>query len=181
MQNAVLMTILGLALLGYGIFKLFEMFNSANAGVQAQATTAEMQTIFSNVLNGFSNNPFNFVGFNNTGAINASIPPASWVPPGQTTNITDPWGGAVVFAADSINGGTNNGWSLTIPKVPQGQCASIGSLYTPQVAKITINTVVVAQNPSYGGVAGSWPPPAAAIQAACNVAANTVEFEVAGQ
>lgn len=174
MGNPILLFILAFALTVGGIYAGYEEFDSGSADSTAQNTTDYVNLMFSNIQSKFENNPQNFTGFDNTAAILADIPPSAWVPSGQTTNIVDPWGGQVQFATANVNGGTSNGYSLSIPNMPQAVCASVGSAFTSQTVSISINGTVIASNPSYGGTAGSWPPPPAAIQTACTLAANSV-------
>ncbi len=180
-MNPLVAILLGLAVLVIGTLGYFQIYGSASANANAQNTSQVVQSIFSNVSENFANNPNNFVGFDDTDAIQAGIVPASWIPTGQTTAILDPWGGAVTFGVVSVNGGTNNGWSMVLASVPESECAQAASFYTPQTYEITINTTVVASNPAYGGATGTWPPAPASIQAACSAKTNTVEWQVSGQ
>lgn len=179
--NPILNFILALGLVIGGIIAAYVAYDSANGDSTAQNTSQYVNMMFSNVETDFANNPQNYVGFDNTAAIQANIPPSTWVPQGQTTDIVDPWGGHVVFAPASVNGGTDNGYSLDVPNMPQGICSSVASSYTEQTASISVNGSVVASNPSYGAAAGSWPPSPAAVQAACSAASNDVVWTESGQ
>jgi len=180
-MNPLVAILLAFAVLVIGTLGYFQIYGSASASANAQNTLQVIESIFSNTSQEFANNPNNFGGFDNTDAIQGNIVPTSWIPTGQTTEITDPWQGAVTFAAANIGTGTNNGWSMSLEDVPQAVCSTIASFFTPQTSQIIINGNVVASNPTYGGATGSWPPPAADVQAGCSTSTNTVEWEVSGQ
>jgi hypothetical protein len=178
-MNPLVAILLGLAVLVIGTLGYFQIYGSASSNANAQNTSQVIQAIFSNVASNFANNPTNFTGFDNTDAIQAAIVPSSWIPPGQTTTILDPWGGAVTFAPVSIANGNNNGWSMTLASVPQAVCAQVATYYTPQTDVIGINGREVASNPTYGG--SLWPPAPASIQAKCLPKTNTIIWDVSGQ
>lgn len=184
-MNPLVAIVLATIILIAGTLGYFELSGSASTNVEAQNISQNLQAIFSNVTQQFSNNPLNFTGFNNTDAIDAHIPPGAWVPTGQTTAINDPWGGTVTFSTASINGGTDNGWQMELTQVPQSQCSSAASVYTAQVSTIEVNGATVATNPSYNGGTAStatpWPPSAAVIQAACSQTSNTLTWDTSGQ
>jgi hypothetical protein len=180
-MNLLVIILLALAVLAIGLIAAFETFGTASSGASSQAVQQNIQAVFSAVSTDFASSPNNFTGFNTTDAIQTGIVPSGWVPTGQATAVQDPWGGAVTFGVASINGGTNNGWTMTLANVPEVSCSSIGDFYTPQTYEILINGTVIDSNPNYGGATGSWPPPAATIQAACTKTVNTVEWEVSGQ
>jgi hypothetical protein len=179
-MNPLLAVILVLAILVAGSIGYFGMFSSASSGVSSQNALQSVQTIFSNVQANFAITPNNFTGFDNTAAVAAGIPPASWVPSGSVSTIADDWGGAVTFGVANINGGTSNGWTMTMEDAPSNQCATVAGFYTPQTYEILVNGTAIATNPAYGG-AGTWPPAEAAIEVACDKSQNSIEFEVAGQ
>ena len=184
-MNPLVAILLGVAVLVIGAAGYFEIFGSASTSASEQNTNQVIEAVFSNVSQQFANNPLNFTGFNNTDAIQASIVPNTWVPEGSTTNITDPWGGTTTFGVAGINGGTANGWTLTLADVPENSCADIASFYTPQTASIQVNGASVATNPNYnGGTASStapWPPSTPIIETACSAAENTVEWTTSWQ
>lgn len=179
--NPILNFILALALIVGGIIAAYVAYNSANGDSTAQNTSQYVNLIFSNVTNDFANNPDNFVGFDNTTAITAGVPPSSWVPSGSTTVIQDPWGGAVTFAATSFNGGVNNGYTLDMQNVPASICSQIGSITTPQTVDIAVNGKVIDSNPAYLNAVGNWPPAQADMQAACTSKLNEVNWTESGQ
>ena len=179
--NPILTYILALGLVVGGIIAAYIAYNSANADSTAQNTSQYITMMMSNVQTDFANNPQNYTGFNNKAAIQAGIPPSTWVSTGQTANIVDPWVGQVVFAAANVNGGTANGYTLDIPSMPGSVCATDASMYTQQTASISVNGAVVASNPSYGGTATTWPPAPAAIQGACGNSSNEVIWTQSGQ
>ena len=179
--NPILNFILGLALVVGGVIAAYVMYNSGNTSATASNTASYINMMISNTQNDFANNPGNFAGFNNTAAIEAGIPPTTWVPTGQKTSIVDPWGGAVTFAVASVNGGTNNGYTMTLANVPANVCAQIATIYTQQTASISIAGKAVASNPSYGGTATTWPPVPATVDAACSSDTNTIVWTQSGQ
>ena len=179
-MNPLVAILLSLAVLVVGVRGYFEIFGGASSAANAQNTQQVIESIFSNASTMFENNPGNYGGFNNTAAIQGGVVPSAWVPTGQTTAIKDPWGGAVAFQPANINGGTANGYSFTLPNVPESECSAIADFATPQTASISINGASIGTNPSYGGT-GIWPPTAAEVAVACSAAQNTVVWMIAGQ
>lgn len=179
-MNPLIAILLALAVLVIGIIGYFTMFQTSSQSANAQSAQQSIQAIFSTMSQQFATNP-NFSGLTVAGAAGAGVFPSTWVTgtaPNQT--VMDPWGGAVSLAPSSINGGTNNGWQLTVPNVPQAECTQVASFYTPQTATISVNGTSVWTNPNYGGNSVGAPSPAS-IQTACANPQNSIVWTVSGQ
>lgn len=179
-MNPIYPALLFLIIVAAGIYAYFSGYTSANAGVSAQAAQDEITQVFSNVERVYAMNSNDFTGLNNTAAAQASMVPDGWIikaAAGGGSTLQDPWGGAVTLAPANVNGGANNGWSLTLANVPPKICAQIASYYTPYTAGITVNGTSVGDNPTYGTTT-TWPPRGAAVATACNAAVNTIVWTV---
>lgn len=179
-MNPLIAILLALAVLVIGIIGYFTMFQTSSQSANAQSAQQSVQSIFSTMSQQFATNP-NFTGLTIGGAAGAGVFPSTWVTgtaPNQT--VMDPWGGTVSLAPAGINGGTDNGWALTVPNVPQAECTQVASFYTPQTASISVNGTSVWSNPSYGGSSVGAPSPAS-IQTACANPQNSIVWTVSGQ
>lgn len=179
-MNPLIAILLALAVLVIGIIGYFTMFQSASQSANAQSTQQSIESIFSTMEQQFATNP-NFTGLTAASAATAGVFPSTWVSgTGTSTVVQDPWGGAVTLAAAAVNGGTDNGWTLTVPNVPEAECTQVASFYTPQTASITVGSTSVWANASYGGT-DDTPPAPATIQSACSSPSNTIIWTVSGQ
>lgn len=59
-----------------------------------------------------------------------------------TATLWNTWGGQVVLAPVSSDGGFNNGFSVTYPQVPQDACVTMAQQLSGSFASIAINSTV---------------------------------------
>lgn len=179
-MNPLIAILLGLAVLVIGIIGSFTMFQSASQSANAQSVQQAVESIFANMSQQFATNP-NFTGLTIASAAEAGVFPSNWVSgTGTNETVQDPWGGVVTLVSAGVNGGTDNGWTLTVPNVPVSECTQVASFYTPQTSSITVNGTSVWSNSSYGGSSTGAPLPAT-VQAACSKSVNSIVWTVSGQ
>lgn len=125
-------------------------------------TTQETAQIVANVDGAFSNQS-SFTGLTNTLAIAEKLVPSNMVPSGSTTNIVNPYGGAVTLQADAT---IPNAFDVTNAGLGNAACAAVAE--QESAYEVEINGAVVASN-------GTSVPPATA-QTDCNAGpgANSV-------
>lgn len=166
--------ILVLAITVIALISVFDSYNTSQQQMSVQNAQSAVATSISAINTAFAQNP-NFAGFNGTIAKSIGAVPNSWADAGNGTYAL-PGGGTVSFGPASINGGTNNGYSMTFTGVGQQFCVGLGAFSVPQTASISVNNNL-NQNPAYYTTPqGNWPPQAAAVGGQCNAVNNTVTY-----
>lgn len=168
-----------IGLTALAIYAVFEEFGSASKANSAQSVVTGVSTIISNALTDYAGNP-DFSGISKA-AQSEGIFPSSWA--FGTNGYSMPGGGLASIASAPVNGGTSNGFTLTLSNLSGAACAQLGTFYTPNVSSISVNGTA-ADNPDYNnGTATDWPP---SLSGDCTSTSNggklnTVEITVAGQ
>lgn len=164
-----------IGLIALAIMAVFGEFGAASNQQTAQSVLTTASAVISNLLTDYAGNP-NFANLSNTTVENDGAVPDSWV--ASKSGFSLPGGGTAAFTSVSVNGGTDNGFSLTLSNLNKQTCAQFGSFYTPNVSSISINGTA-ATNPDYNnGTGTAWPP---ALAGNCTTGANTIVVDVAGQ
>lgn len=166
--------ILVLAITVIALISVFESYNTSQQQMSVQNAQSAVATSISAINTAFAQNP-NFANFNGAIAKKIGAVPSSWADAGNGVYAL-PGGGTVSFAPASINGGANNGYTMTFTGVGQQFCVGLGTFSVPQMATISVNGNVY-QNPAYNPNAqGTWPPQAAAVGGQCNASGNLVVY-----
>lgn len=119
----------------------------------------------------------NYTGIDTATLVNSKKLPEAWLvktdPDAETADIKNPFGGQYNVEAADVNGGTGNGFTVSVEDVPVAACADIISNSQANYAEITIGTKAAK---TFGGAALSG----ADIANDCNAQATndlvTVEF-----
>lgn len=166
--------ILVLAITVIALISVFESYNTSQQQMSVQNAQSAVATSISAINTAFAQNP-NFANFTGATAKSIGAVPSSWADTGNGTYAL-PGGGTVAFAAANINGGTNNGYTMTFAGVGQQFCVGLGTFSVPQMSTVSVNGNAY-QNPSYNpGAAGTWPPQAAAVAGQCTASGNTIVY-----
>lgn len=166
--------ILVLAITVIALISVFESYNTSQQQMSVQNAQSAVATSISAINTAFAQNP-NFANFNGTVAKTIGAVPSSWADAGNGTYAL-PGGGTVSFGAANVNGGTNNGYTMTFTGVGQQFCVGLGTFSVPQMSTISVNGNAY-QNPSYNaGAQGTWPPQAASVGGQCNASGNQVIY-----
>jgi len=166
--------ILVLAITVIALISVFDSYNTSQQQMGVQNAQSSVSTSISAINTAFAQNQ-NFANFNGTVAKQIGAVPSSWADAGNG-NYALPGGGTVSFAAANVNGGTNNGYTMTFTGVGQQFCVGLGTFSVPQMSQIAVNGNAY-QNPAYNaGATGTWPPQAAVVAGQCNASGNTVTY-----
>lgn len=165
-----------IGLTALAVMAVFGEFGSASSSQTAGNVVTQVSAAMQNILTDYAGNP-NFANLTNQSVYNTGAAPKTW---GNVSNsgFSLPGGGTASFAPASVNGGTDNGFAITVSNLGGAACANFGPFYTPNMASVSINGTT-ATNPDYnGGTNSGWPP---ALASDCNTAgSNTVTLTVAG-
>ena len=172
--------ILVLAITVIALISVFESYNTSQQQMSVQNAQSAVATSISAINTAFAQNP-NFANFNGTVAQQIGAVPTSWASAGNGSYVL-PGGGTVTFGSANINGGTNNGYTMTFSGIGQQFCVGLGTFTVPQMATVSVNGNNF-QNPSYnpgatgtGTGTGSWPPSSVAVAGLCTASSNTVVY-----
>jgi hypothetical protein len=167
--------VVAIGLTALAIMAVFGEFGTASNQQTAQSVLTTTSAVIGNLMTDYAGNP-DFSGLSNTTVENDGAVPNTWVV--SSNGFSIPGGGTASFAPASVNGGTDNGFAITLSNLNKQACAQFGTYYTPNTASISVNGTV-ADNPDYNGGTGTlWPP---ALAGDCKVGANTVVITEAGQ
>ncbi len=166
--------ILVLAITVIALISVFDSYNTSQQQMAVQNTQSAVATAISAINTAFAQNQ-NFANFSGTVAQQIGAIPSSWASAGNGA-FALPGGGTVSFAPATINGGTNNGYTMTFSGVGQQFCVGLGTFSVPQMSTIAVNGNSY-QNPAYNSSAtGTWPPQAAVVAGQCNASGNSVVY-----
>jgi type II secretory pathway pseudopilin PulG len=167
--------VVAIGLTALAIMAVFGEFGTASNQQTAQNVLSTTSAVIANLMTDYAGNP-NFSALTNTTVEDDGAVPNTWVV--STNGFATPGGGTASFAPASVNGGTDNGFAMTLSNLNRQTCAQFGTYYTPNTASISVNGTA-ADNPDYNGGTGTlWPP---ALAGDCTVGANTVVITEAGQ
>ena len=113
-----------IALAGIGVYTLYSKVQTSNAALQEGKNLDTIRAGIKNLFGGTQN----YANIGNGVLNDARIPPDSMRPipyHAGDTSITNSFGGSVQVAAVALGGGSNNGFSVTYPKVPGSVCAKL--------------------------------------------------------
>lgn len=147
-------------LLGIALIMYFNA-NSGGRAYNAQSGLLQLQTAVRTI------NPSPaYTGINEQILIDSDKAPSNMVSGNTLTNV---WGGTVTVGPESINGGTDNAFSVTYGSVPRNECSTIVASVSQNFAEISVEgtTVRDAANPN---------PSSATVVSACNNTSNTIVF-----
>ncbi|MBN6739493.1 hypothetical protein JKG47_02885 [Acidithiobacillus sp. MC6.1] len=171
----IIATILVLAIIAIGLVEVYQQYGSASSQQSAQDLTQEVAEAIANVNNAYAADP-NFATFTSSTPYTIGAAPSDWQ--GTSGTFILPEGGTAVFAAASVDGGTDNGFSLTLKKLSPQECGALAGFYTQQMSTVTVGSGT-ATNPAFNGGTSTWP---TNLVSDCVVGAgNTVVYTVAGQ
>lgn len=167
--------VLALGLIALAVYGVYQEFGVASNQQTAQGVLTTTSAVIGNLLTDYAGNP-DYSALTNTTVENDGAVPASWMV--SANGFSVPGGGTASFAPASINGGTDNGFALTLSNLNKQTCAQFGTFYTPNTASISVNGTA-SDNPDYNGGTGTlWPP---ALAGDCKTGSNTIIETVAGQ
>ncbi|MDD2860332.1 MAG: type 4 pilus major pilin, partial [Acidiphilium sp.] len=146
----IIAVLLVLAIVAVGVVEAYQQYGGASSQQQAQDLSQEVaQSI--GAINGVYTNP-DFTNLTNQVVYNIKAAPSDWQGTGTAAFVL-PEGGTASFAPASVNGGTDNGYTLTLSKLNAGECAVLGSFTTPDMASAEINSTT-ASNPAFSSGSG---------------------------
>lgn len=155
-----------IALASVGVYTIYAKVQTA---AQANTESRNLDTIRAGIK-GLYGATANFSTINNTVINQAKITPES-MRTGVITDIINTFGGAVTVTPVSLNAGTNNGFQITYPKVPDTICTKLVSGGGSQFDQVTVGATVVKAF----GTTAILP---AAIAGACVTASSvTIKFD----
>ncbi len=171
----IIATILVLAVIAIGLVEVYQQYGSASNQQSAQNLTQEVAEAIGNVNNAYAANP-DFTNFTDATVGTISAQPSDWQGSGP---YQLPEGGTATFSKASVNGGSDNGFSLALSNLSQQECGALAGFYTQQMAGVRVNGGGSASlNPAFGG-AGPWPQN---LVGSCTTgSSNTVTYTVVGQ
>ena len=173
----IIAAILVLVITAVALLEVYDSYKSGNQQMTAQAMQQQVSQSISVVLNTYAQNP-NFTGFGNAQAQSIGAIPSSWTANG-TTDFVMPNGGTMSYASANVNGGTNNGFSMTFSGLSQQQCVALATFSLPQMYSVSDGTTTF-DNPAYVS-GGTWPPVPATVAGDCAAAGgNTVKYQIMG-
>jgi hypothetical protein len=158
----IIAVVLVLAVTAFALIQVFGVFSSGSDQMSQQSMQSSVASSIGVITNSYSAN-HDFTGFNDTVAKNIGAVPMGW---GGTGPFNVPSGGTLSFAAATVNGQANAGYTMTFTSVTPNICRALGSLTIPQLVSIKLNSTQFS-SPVYGGDASSWPPSPAKIAQAC--------------
>jgi hypothetical protein len=160
-----------------GAVYAFGGFNSTSQQQNGQNLEQETSQLIAAINTAYGSVP-DFSALTASSAEINQYAPSTWQFASGGTNFILPEGGTATLAPASVNGGTNNGYTLTLGALNPSECSTMGDFAISQLSSITVNSAT-ASNPAYGGSSTTWPQN---LSANCTAGStNTVALTVVGQ